>query len=118
MNERSTQHATFVIERDYSAPPPRVFAAWSDMDAKSRWFAGPDDWRQTVREFDFRVGGLECLSGVWAGGKVSTFESRYQDIVPDQRIVYAYDMHVDEARISVSLSTVEFKLASGGTHLV
>jgi uncharacterized protein YndB with AHSA1/START domain len=36
MNERSTQHATFVIERDYAAPPPLVFAAWSDMDAKSR----------------------------------------------------------------------------------
>jgi len=49
----------------------------------------PRRWQETVRELDFRVGGLECLSRVWPGGKVSTFESRYQDIVPDQRIVYA-----------------------------
>jgi len=27
MSKRSTQHATFVIERDYAAPPARVFAA-------------------------------------------------------------------------------------------
>ena len=28
MSERTTQHATFIIERRYSASPERVFAAW------------------------------------------------------------------------------------------
>ena len=56
MNERSTQHATFVIERDYAAPPPRVFAAWSDMDAKSRWFAGPDVREQGTKSLLDKLG--------------------------------------------------------------
>ncbi len=42
----------------------------------------------------------------------------YQDIVPDQRIIYTYDMHLDETRISVSLATVEFTPAGKGTRLI
>jgi uncharacterized protein YndB with AHSA1/START domain len=38
--------------------------------------------------------------------------------VPDRRIVLTYDMHLDEARISVSLATVEFKPEGAGTRLV
>ena len=49
---------------------------------------------------------------------VSDFEARYHDIVPNQRIVYSYGMHIDDARISVSLSTVEFKTADAGTRML
>ena len=52
------------------------------------------------------------------GGPVHSFEGRYHDIVPDQRIVYAYDMHLDETKISVSLATVELKPAGAGTRLI
>ena len=41
--------------------------------------------------------------------RVEEFEALYQDIVPDERIVYTYEMHLDEPRISVSLSTVELR---------
>jgi hypothetical protein len=46
MSKRSTQHATFVIERDYAAAPARVFAAWAEPKAKARWFVGPDEWEK------------------------------------------------------------------------
>ena len=36
------------------------------------------------------------------------FDSLYYDIVPDERIVYSYEMHLDDKRISVSLATIEF----------
>lgn len=45
-------------------------------------------------------------------------ERTYQDIVPDERIVYTYEMHLDDVRISVSLATVEFRPAEAGTRLV
>jgi uncharacterized protein YndB with AHSA1/START domain len=35
-----------------------------------------------------------------------------------QRIVYTYDMRVDQTRLSVSLVTVEFKPQGDGTRLV
>ena len=33
MSKRSTQHATFVIERDCAASRARVFAAWAEPKA-------------------------------------------------------------------------------------
>ena len=42
----------------------------------------------------------------------------YQDIVENQRIIYAYDMHIDDRRISVSLATIELKPEGSGTRLI
>ncbi len=110
MNERSIQHATFVIERTYSVSPTRVFAAWAHPEAKAQWFPKPD-------EFDFRVGGREFNRSSYEGA-IYTYDAHYQDIVPDQRIVYTYIMDRDETRISISVTTVEFKPAGPGTRLI
>jgi uncharacterized protein YndB with AHSA1/START domain len=118
MTERSVTHATFVVERTYDASPERVFAAWADSASKARWFAGPDEWGPGEHDLDFRVGGREISRGGPRGGPVHTFDGRYHDIVPDQRIVFTYDMHLDDTRISVSLATVEFKPVGTGTRLI
>ena len=118
MTERSVTHATFVIERTYDAAPARVFAAWADPAVKSRWFAGPEDWESGAYELDFRVGGRERAGGGPPGGPVHTYDARYQDIVPNERIIISYDMHLDDKRISVSLATVELKPKGSGTRLV
>lgn len=78
---------------------------------------GPRDWESGRYELDFRVGGRERASGGPPGGPVHHYDARYQDIVPDQRIIIAYDMHLDDIRISVSLATVELKPAGTGTRL-
>jgi uncharacterized protein YndB with AHSA1/START domain len=117
MTERSVTHATFVIERTYAASPARVFAAFASRDAKARWFQGPPDWPASEHELDFRVGGGERVRGGPKGGPTHTFEARYQDIVPNQRIISSYDMHLGDKRISVSLATVELKPAGAGTRL-
>jgi uncharacterized protein YndB with AHSA1/START domain len=118
MTERSTHHAGFVIERTYKASPARVFAAFADPKAKAQWFVGPDEWNPIPREFDFRVGGRERVGGGPKGGPVHIFNAYYHDIVPNNRIVYSYDMHFDDKRMSVSLATIEFKLAGNGTKLI
>jgi uncharacterized protein YndB with AHSA1/START domain len=115
MTERSVVHTTFVVERTYDASPARVFAAWADPEAKARWFGDPDEGVEEF-ELDFRVGGREFNRGE-VEGNAYTYEARYQDIVPDERIVYAYDMHIDDQRISVSLSTVELRPDGEGTQL-
>jgi uncharacterized protein YndB with AHSA1/START domain len=118
MSERSVTHDTFVLERTYETPPSRVFAAWADPVAKARWFVDSDEWDSDRYGLDFRVGGREHYRGGPEDGPTYSLEAHYQDIVPDQRIVYAYDMHSDETRISVSLGTVEFKPEGSGTRLV
>jgi uncharacterized protein YndB with AHSA1/START domain len=115
MSERSVEHATFVVERKYEASPERAFAAWADPQAKARWYVDSD----TPLELDFRVGGRERSRGTAPDGRAYSYEAIYQDIVPGRRIVYTYEMALEETRISVSLATVEFKpLGEDGTHLV
>jgi len=115
MSERSIEHATFVVERRYEASPERAFAAWAEANAKARWFVDSD----AHLELDFRVGGRERSKGTAPDGNAYTYEALYQDIVPAQRIVYTYEMLLEETRISVSLATVEFTPeGDSGTRLV
>jgi uncharacterized protein YndB with AHSA1/START domain len=118
MTVRDAKHATFTIERVYAATPARAFAAWANKDAKAAWAYCHEEWVPSAHEFDFRTGGREHVVTGPAGGTAHIFDAVYYDIVTDQRIVYAYDMHLDERRISVSLTTIEFFAVSGGTRLV
>jgi uncharacterized protein YndB with AHSA1/START domain len=108
MTTSSAEHATFVIERTFAAPVARVFAAWTDVALKRQWNACHDEWRTEQYELDFRVGGSEANRVVEPDGTVHAMTARFFDIVPGRRIVYAYEMHLDHVRISVSLVTVMF----------
>ena len=110
----SIKHATFTLERSYPASPARVFAAWSDPSAKARWFAGPNG----EHEQDFRVGGKEIIRGRHGEGPLLTFETHYDDIVPEQRIVFTSTMTADKTLTTVSITTVEFVADGEGTKLV
>jgi uncharacterized protein YndB with AHSA1/START domain len=112
-----TQHYTFTIERKYDAPPQRVFRAFANVDEKAKWFVGPRGWTQQIREQDFRPGGSERVRGTFPAGETSDFEVTYHDILENQRIVFYYDMHVNERHISASLATVEFDDVGGQTRL-
>jgi uncharacterized protein YndB with AHSA1/START domain len=120
MTERSVIHDTFTIERTYPAAPGRVFAAFASHEAKATWggTGSPEaePGEAGASEFDFRVGGGERFGNVYQGVSYR-FDARYYDIVPDQRIVYAYEMYADDARISVSVATVEFAKVAEGTRL-
>ena len=45
MTERSVEHSTIVIERNYDASPARVFAAWSTKEALLRWASPGEGWK-------------------------------------------------------------------------
>ena len=111
-------HGTFVIERVYPASPARVFAAWARPETKLRWFACHDDWKPLEHHLDLRAGGTETLSTGTPAGSVHRMDARYLDVVPDRRFVYAYEMHVDQTRISVSLATVDLVPEGRGTRMI
>jgi uncharacterized protein YndB with AHSA1/START domain len=111
---RSVVHGAFHLERVYNATAEQVFRALSDEAAKSRWFYGPEGWRLIERAMDFRVGGRERVKGGFDGGVTTTFDAIYHDIVSSERIVYTYEMHLDERKISVSLATLEIEPAGAG----
>ena len=63
MTVRSAKHATFTIERVYPAAPARVFAAWSNKEAKTAWAYCHPEWPVSDHVFDFREGGCELRPG-------------------------------------------------------
>jgi uncharacterized protein YndB with AHSA1/START domain len=72
---------------------------------------------------DFRLGGTERLryrmsEGTPIAGMYITNEGRFQDIAPNQRIVSASTMDLNDKRISASLVTFEFLQSETGTDLI
>lgn len=115
---RSVVHATFHLERSYAVPAARVWQALTGQEAKQKWFSGPPDrWELLERHMDVRAGGTERLKGRWEGGVVSTFDAVYHDVIPQQRLVYSYTMHLDEKKISASLATLQLTEEDGRTTL-
>jgi len=119
MPGRSVTHATFTVERVYDATPERVFAAYTTKEARLQWFAGePADWEKGPYELDFREGGRESASGKPPNGKGFRYNALYWEIMPNERVVSTYEMHLGEDRISVSLATVEIRPEGAKTRLV
>jgi uncharacterized protein YndB with AHSA1/START domain len=118
MSEYSTVHSTFSVERTYEASPARVFAAWSDPKARLQWEAVGDNFTTTYTENDFRVGGRDVSKFDFGKSDEYVADARYEDIVKDRRIVYAYTMSHNERRISSSLTTISLTPSAEGTHVV
>ena len=116
MTDHTVSHATFVVERTYPASPQRVFAAWSEPAAKARWFGSPDEGTQEFG-MEFKVHGREWSRGKAPTGETFVYEARYSNIVPNERIVYTYEMHHRGVKLSVSLATFELEPEGEGTLL-
>jgi uncharacterized protein YndB with AHSA1/START domain len=116
--EPTVRHATFSIDREFTARPDAVFAAFANPAAKARWFAPPLGWQAAAHSLDFRIGGVEHLQVATPDGTLHAFDAVYEDIVPSRRIVFTYQMHVGEVRMSVSLTTIELFATRAGTRLI
>jgi uncharacterized protein YndB with AHSA1/START domain len=85
-----------------------VWQALTDPAAKAHWFGAPaENLAVLEREMDVRPGGRERLRGCWGSGVTSTFDALYYDVIENERLVYCYEMHLDERKISVSLATLQ-----------
>lgn len=106
MSKHTQTHATFVLEREYPVPAGRVWEAFADPEIKAQWFGG-SEFVHVTRSDDFRVGGTWIDDGRSSeDGPMSRFRATYTDLVEHERIVYSYDMWLDDAHASTSLTTI------------
>lgn len=117
MSATSTQHTTITIERHFKAPLSKVFNAWAVAEQKQQWFSCHGDWTPLGFQLDFRAGGSESNRVASTDGVVHAYQARYIDVIQNQRIIYAFDMMLDDVRISASLATVTFAPEAAGTKM-
>ena len=107
MSDHTVAHGTFVVDRTYNHPVAKLWAALVrsgqevQVVRRRQRHAGKRLRVQARRTRRHRP-------AIFPVAPASSFDVLYQDIVPNSRIVYNYDMHMDDKKISVSLASVEF----------
>jgi uncharacterized protein YndB with AHSA1/START domain len=112
-----TLHATLVFEREISASPKAVFAAFADPTARVRWGTPSDTAVLIYDQADFREGGQDHFR---CGSKTNPNihgVTHYLDIVPDGRVISSETLVVDGRRLCVSLTTLELAPEGNKTRL-
>ena len=106
---RSVVHGVFTVRRSFAASPAQVYRALSDKGPRRAGSGAREGFVALEREMDVRPGGRERVKGRWPSGMVTTFDAVYFDVVADERLVYAYEMCLDDRKISVSLATLQIE---------
>jgi uncharacterized protein YndB with AHSA1/START domain len=121
--EPKVVHATCVIERSFSKPANIVFAALSEPDKVRRWMNGGSHSELFEFRCEFLEGGEQTLKYKMGpdspiAGAVITNETRFQYIVPGERIVTASTMKMGDRIFSASQVTFEVVPRENGADLV
>ncbi|AKQ65987.1 putative glutathione S-transferase-related transmembrane protein [Myxococcus hansupus] len=110
-------HSTFTVDRTFSAPIARVFNAFENPEIRRRWFVEGEGWEIVRYELNFKAGSREGGVFRFQGGPEIGNDTLYTDIIPNERIVFAYTMTVAGKNISSSLVTVQFSTEGDTTRL-
>ncbi|MDQ3266877.1 MAG: SRPBCC domain-containing protein [Myxococcota bacterium] len=90
-----------VLSRLFDAPRKLVFDAWSSPQQVMRWW-GPKGFTLPVCEMDFRTGGAYRMAMRSPDGTEHPFNGTFQEIVPNERIVFSALIGGPELRTVVS----------------
>jgi len=79
------------VETTVAAPVEEVWRAWTTPEDIKRWNAASDDWHTTAATVDLRMGGAFSSRMEAKDGSMGfDFAGTYTNVVPHQRIEYAF----------------------------
>ncbi len=109
--QMSAHDLTIRTSRVLKSPVVRVFRAWTDPVLLAQWW-GPNGFTNTIHVFEPRPGGAWNLTMHGPDGADYPNESRFTEVVPNERIVFEHmrPMHPFTAR-------VHFNAVPGGTRI-
>ncbi len=107
---------TVQLHRVLSAPPERVYRAFTDPDAMAKWLP-PHGFTGKVHSIDVRTGGGYRMSFTnFTTGKSHTFGGKYAEVTQNKQVKYT-DKFEDPHLSGEMQVTVTFKKVACGTEL-
>jgi uncharacterized protein YndB with AHSA1/START domain len=107
---------TVTFQRVLTAPPARVYRAFTDPDAMAKWLP-PHGFTGRVLEMDARVGGRYRMQFTSFGsGHSHTFGGEFLELEPGARIVHT-DRFDDPGLPGQMTTTITLRPVSCGTEL-
>ena len=108
---------SLTLTREYTAPPERVWRAWTDAQAVKQWWGPTPGEPVSVAELDVRVGGRFRICFGGADGNAHECAGSYKEVVPNKRLVFTWTWPRTTPERE-SLVTVTFQAKGKGTELV
>ena len=128
MTDRIDPKLDLFIERTVSAPPERVWAAWTKPEHVKRWFT-PAPWTTAECEIDLRPGGKFRTVMRGPEGEQSRVNACYLEVVENQRLVWTIalepgfrpapatvPMHDQSQEVPVFTAVITFEKHGTGTR--
>jgi len=114
--QQRQQPAELSLSRSYSVPPEKVWRAWTEAQALSRWFGPGDGGTLAAADVDLRVGGRWRVAFDTPDGESHEVSGVYQEVVPGRRLVFTWAWKSTPER--VSRISIELKPTAAGTELI
>jgi uncharacterized protein YndB with AHSA1/START domain len=112
----ATNTNTIRLHRVLHAPPERVYRAFLDPAAMSKWLP-PNGFTGTVHHQDAKVGGTYKMSFTnFSSGTKHSFGGTYVELVPGEKIRYT-DRFDDPNLPGEMTATITLKKVSVGTEI-
>ena len=103
------------ITRHYPVAPEKVWRAWTDPQALSRWFGPGEPDSVTRAELDVRAGGRYRIAFHTPDGEQHEVSGNYEDVVENRRLSFTWAWKTTPER--VSLVTIELRPTARGCEL-
>ncbi|MEX2240304.1 MAG: SRPBCC domain-containing protein [Burkholderiales bacterium] len=87
---RLAEKPSLTLERFYPVAPEKVWRAWTEPQALSRWFGPGGPQPVALAELDVRVGGRFRVLFGGAAGTEHEVQGVYREVVPNRRLAFTW----------------------------